>query len=347
MFEKIGYPADDFYYDPYSLMEFALAYEIENTPSKFSNTSTLAEDEKMNAVEKAKKQKDNGEYEEAFDTFWSLASEGYTPAEHQLGNMYFDGQWVEQDVLRAMELYRIASSKGYTDSAFNLATAYEAGNHFDKSLVDAYFWYRLAARRGDEECQEIVEGIDDVAYDETTDSYKFVIDGTDYKELSDPCMNLTFGLNSDENRELIAFLKSRWPEAYKLAKNIAKSEGCEELVLSHITNQISLGDGYSYLADVIEFLETTGHPRYPSLRKTNSDPVSLEIDAELVQLLAKFDEIMGDENPFLNKELSKKATNLAFNDWDPDLNTETDLVIYLREEFPNEVGQATLNQSCA
>lgn len=98
-------------------------------------------------------------------------------------------------------------------------------------------------------------------------------------------------------------------------------------------------DPYYNPFDLIECAVAYEYENY-----TSGDEPS-ELDSQLDELLSKFDEIMVGENPFLNNELSKKATKLAFHDWDPDLNTEVDIVIYLRGLFPNEVGQAALNQS--
>ena len=295
----------------------------------------------------------------AIKLFTELSEEGHMLAQYQLAKIYLDEH---NNTLEGMRLFELAGKQGDVNSAFNLGTIFENGNLVAQSLADAYFWYRIAARGGDEESQEILNKIDSEVYDDQSDTFEYSLDGRLYWEIVGPAAHLQFYLQeSDANNEeiesltaaeeqsineLMVYLKSRWPEEYQLASITTKKEGRDNIYLSDLSEQIGQ-HGYSYLADIIEFLKDKNIFR-PCLMADDLKNTGNELAAKLDLLLAKFDQIMADEyflDASLNRELAIKANKLAFNDYDPDLNTEVELVLYLRDIYPVEFGQAILNQS--
>jgi hypothetical protein len=293
---------------------------------------------------------------EALKLFTELSEGGHMLAQYQLAKIYLDEHG---DALEGVRLFEMAGKRGHIDSAFNLGTLFENGDPIVKSLADAYFWYRIAARGGDEESQYILDKIDSDVYDKESDTFEYSLNGRLYWELVGPALQLEVRLQESDSEEMESeplseleelnlkqlkdFLASRWPDEYRLAKITAKKEGFKDVFISHISEQVG-SKGYAYLADIIEFLYSKDIRKEVRL----AEDAEQSSDEKLDDLLAKFDKIMADEemrDDEVNSELAIKANKLAFNDYDPDLNTEVELVLYLRDIYPDEFGQAALNQS--
>lgn len=74
---------------------------------------------------------------------------GYTPAMHNLGEMYEHGRWgVDMDYAEAMRWYRKAADRGNGDAMENLAWMYYFGRGIDKNYTEAFRWFRKAAEKG-------------------------------------------------------------------------------------------------------------------------------------------------------------------------------------------------------
>jgi hypothetical protein len=63
-----------------------------------------------------------------------------------LGYNYWKGIGVEQDVEKAVTLYRKAARKKNEHAALNLALCYRNGEGVEKNLKESIRWFRLAQR---------------------------------------------------------------------------------------------------------------------------------------------------------------------------------------------------------
>ncbi len=73
---------------------------------------------------------------------------GFTPAQTNLGNMYFFGHGVEQDYGRAMSWYRQAAERGDAIAQNNLGVMFSMGLGTAPDKVEALMWFEVAAPRG-------------------------------------------------------------------------------------------------------------------------------------------------------------------------------------------------------
>lgn len=76
------------------------------------------------------------------------SEDGDTRAQAELGARYGQGEGVEQDLDRAMEILRAAAEKGEPEAEFFIATAYYNGLGVPRSEVGAVMWFEKAAAKG-------------------------------------------------------------------------------------------------------------------------------------------------------------------------------------------------------
>lgn len=70
---------------------------------------------------------------------------GSAPCMNDLGALYYMGDLVEQDYVKAAELYEMAADAGCYQSIVNLGYIYEYGRIGEPDHAKAYQWYSLAA----------------------------------------------------------------------------------------------------------------------------------------------------------------------------------------------------------
>ncbi|RKZ48253.1 MAG: hypothetical protein DRQ58_04875 [Gammaproteobacteria bacterium] len=104
----------------------------------------------MNAANNALAQGDNAA---AAAEFQKLAEQGDMKAQAHLGYMYYVGEGVEQDYVKAVKWYKKAAVLGDRDSQYNLAVAYAFGEGVKQSYKEAFQWYRRAAEQNHEVAQ--------------------------------------------------------------------------------------------------------------------------------------------------------------------------------------------------
>ena len=92
---------------------------------------------------------DPRETEEVHNWYREAAEQGYTPAQHNMAYMYFEGKLVEQDYEKAREIWQKAAYRGYAPSQVSLGAMYALGLGIEPDLRKARKWYRLAAKQGD------------------------------------------------------------------------------------------------------------------------------------------------------------------------------------------------------
>jgi uncharacterized protein len=89
-----------------------------------------------------------GDYATALRLLRSLANEGNTLAQNNLGAMYASGQGVLKNDAEAARWYRLAADQGYAVAQNNLGVAYSEGRGVPKDEAKAVRWLRLAADQG-------------------------------------------------------------------------------------------------------------------------------------------------------------------------------------------------------
>jgi uncharacterized protein len=91
---------------------------------------------------------EKGDYAAALKEFLSLAREGNSIAQFNLGFMYHEGKGVPQDSKEALKWYRLAADQGDPAAQFSLGVMYDNGDGVPQDYKEATKWYRLAADRG-------------------------------------------------------------------------------------------------------------------------------------------------------------------------------------------------------
>src|ERR1017187_2343134 len=88
------------------------------------------------------------DYTKALIEFRSLAEQGNVVAQYDLGQMYRQGNGVQQNDAEAVKWYLLAAGKGDTDAQYNLGQMYRQGIGVAQDNAEAAKWYRLAAKQG-------------------------------------------------------------------------------------------------------------------------------------------------------------------------------------------------------
>ena len=111
-----------------------------------------------------------GEHKVALEIFQSLARNGYAEAQHQLGQIYYNGNGVEQSYGKAFYWYQTAAKQGHSTAQLRLAEMYEISRGlFMKRLPEsenipkddrmAAKWYRKSAEQGNAIAQGNLAGM--------------------------------------------------------------------------------------------------------------------------------------------------------------------------------------------
>jgi hypothetical protein len=86
-----------------------------------------------------------GQFPKAVPIFERLAKLGHPVAEWLMGNIYFFGQGVPRDFVRAREMFEGAAEQGYFPAFAPTAQMHEQGLGTVPDLSKAYLWYNIAA----------------------------------------------------------------------------------------------------------------------------------------------------------------------------------------------------------
>lgn len=84
------------------------------------------------------------------------AEAGEASAQLDLGMIYWDGEGVEQDYVRAVQLFRQAADQGNAIAQSNLAYAYYNADGIENDDNAAMYWAGLSAAQGDEVAMRLV-----------------------------------------------------------------------------------------------------------------------------------------------------------------------------------------------
>jgi TPR repeat protein len=96
---------------------------------------------------------ERSDYTTALRLLSPLADQGDARALNNLGRMYFGGQGVPKDHVKAAQLHRRAAEQGYAPAENDLARMYYGGHGVPQSDTEAMRWYRMAADQGDMQAQ--------------------------------------------------------------------------------------------------------------------------------------------------------------------------------------------------
>ena len=77
------------------------------------------------------------------------ADKGDREAQYSVGRVYFKGEGVPQDLLKAMDYFRRAAEQGNFKAQNNLGSMYAQGQGVPKDVAEAIKWFRKAADQGD------------------------------------------------------------------------------------------------------------------------------------------------------------------------------------------------------
>jgi len=94
-----------------------------------------------------------GDYAVALKEWRPLAEAGDIGAQVVLGNMYFDGNGVNQDNAEAISWYRLAAEQGDTLTQERLGSYYLFEHHGVRDFKEAVKWLKLAAEKGNANAQ--------------------------------------------------------------------------------------------------------------------------------------------------------------------------------------------------
>ena len=76
------------------------------------------------------------------------AKQGDTPAQYNLGLMYYNSEGVDQSYERAKEYFEAAVRQGMADAQYSLGGLYYNGEGVKKSKKSARVWFTKAAEQG-------------------------------------------------------------------------------------------------------------------------------------------------------------------------------------------------------
>ena len=91
--------------------------------------------------------------------FYRAAEQGYADAQFNLGLMYANGEGVEADTSKAVELFKKAAEQGNIDAQNNLAALYYTGEGVARDVDKAIAWFEKAAEQGNAEAKANLEAI--------------------------------------------------------------------------------------------------------------------------------------------------------------------------------------------
>jgi len=92
-------------------------------------------------------------YPVALAKFRLAAAQGESAAQFNLGLMFYLGQGVEQDYVKAVRWYRLAAAQGNAGAQYNLGVMFSTGQGVAQDYVESVRWYRLAAAQGNADAQ--------------------------------------------------------------------------------------------------------------------------------------------------------------------------------------------------
>lgn len=88
------------------------------------------------------------DYERAVKWYRKAAGQGHAEAQSKLGDMYYDGQGIENDYYKAVEWYRKAAEQGLVWPQFRLGWMYDEGLGVSQDYSKSMEYYQKAVKQG-------------------------------------------------------------------------------------------------------------------------------------------------------------------------------------------------------
>ena len=89
-----------------------------------------------------------GDYATALQLFLTLADQGNTSAQRNIGIMQLKGQGIPQNVVEGMRWIRLAADGGLAEAQNDVGMSYQRGLGVQRNDAEAVKWYRRAADQG-------------------------------------------------------------------------------------------------------------------------------------------------------------------------------------------------------
>ena len=150
--------------------------EINNTLAQISDI------EEEVSLDKAERIYSQGEFDEAFKLFKILAEEGCSRSQYMIGNCYYKGEGIEQNLEKALKWYMKGAENGYIEVQSYIGYCYENGYLIEKDLKEALKWYMKAAESGDGHAQLKIGNIyydGEVVDKDLEEAFKWYIKGAE------------------------------------------------------------------------------------------------------------------------------------------------------------------------
>ena len=97
---------------------------------------------------------DEGDYETAYAGFYKLSKEENLAAINYIGVMHYLGFGRKRDVQAARQWFEIAANKGFAGAQFNLGNIYANGEGVQQDFTEAYMWFYIANEYGHEQAEK-------------------------------------------------------------------------------------------------------------------------------------------------------------------------------------------------
>jgi uncharacterized protein len=94
------------------------------------------------------------DYMKAVKWYRKAADQGMPEAQYMMGMVYDRGEGLPQDFAEAVAWYRKAADQGYVAAQFELGNKYASGEGVPQNFAEAYVWFSLAAAAGHETALE-------------------------------------------------------------------------------------------------------------------------------------------------------------------------------------------------
>jgi len=99
-------------------------------------------------------------YQQARELYELAANQGDAIAQYNLGQMYYQGLGVDQNYKRAKELFEAATRQGDVTAQFNLGVLYANGQGVEQSFETAREWWIKSAEQGQEHAINSLQALD-------------------------------------------------------------------------------------------------------------------------------------------------------------------------------------------
>lgn len=96
----------------------------------------------------------------AFKWTQAAAEQGHVAAQFNLGSLYYSGDGVSTDRGKAVEMFNLAAKSGHANAALLLANMFSDGDHVNKDAVQAHAWASMAIKNENVEAVSLREEIE-------------------------------------------------------------------------------------------------------------------------------------------------------------------------------------------